>query len=269
VHDLFLTETAAYADIVLPATSSFENTDLYMSYWHHYSQIQQPVIAPYAGSKSNVDVFRLLAAAMGFEEQAFKDTEAEMIAQALDNPDNPHLRGVTYESLVEKQFVKGRTQTILDNPLKTPSGKIELYSKRMQLHGYPPLPAYIPLPVDEYPFYFVPAPNHNFLNSTFSNNDKHVRMEKTMKLHMHVQDAARLGIAGGDCVRIWNDGGECELTAAVGEDVLPGVLVSQGLWADAEGKKFLVNALAPDRVADMGDGATFFSGRVDAELVRR
>jgi anaerobic selenocysteine-containing dehydrogenase len=268
VHDLFLTETAAYADIVLPATSSFENTDLYMSYWHHYSQIQQPVITPHAESKSNVDVFRLLAAAMGFEEQAFKDTEAEMITQALDNPNNPHLRGVTYESLVEKQFVKGRTKTILENPLKTPSGKIELYSKRMQLHGYPPLPTYIPLPVDEYSFYFIPAPNHNFLNSTFSNNDKHVRMEKTMKLHMHVQDAARLGVASGDCVRIWNDGGKCELTAVVGEDVLPGVFVSQGLWADAEGKKFLVNALTPDRVADMGDGATFFSGRVDAELVR-
>ena len=79
VHDLFLTDTAKYADIVLPASASYENTDLYTSYWHHYMQIQQPVIEPYGESKSNVDVFRLLADAMGFEESIFKETEGEMI----------------------------------------------------------------------------------------------------------------------------------------------------------------------------------------------
>ena len=266
VHDLFLTETASYADIVLPATSSFENMDFYTSYWHLYVQLQQPVIAPYGESKSNVDVFRMLAEAMGFTEQALRDTEAEMLRQALDNPGNPSYDGITFERLVKQQYMKGNVPPLLSQPLKTPSGKIELYSRKMERAGHPPLPTYIPLPEEEgLPFRFIPAPNHNFLNSTFSNNDKHVRMEKTPKLHMHTLDAEKLGIASGDPVRIWNERGECVLTAAVGEDVLPGVLVSQGLWADADGKKFLVNALTPDREADMGGGATFFSGKVNAE----
>jgi anaerobic selenocysteine-containing dehydrogenase len=270
VHDLFLTETAMYADIVLPATSSFENTDFYRSYWHHYVQIQQPVIEPYAESKSNVEVFRLLSRAMEFEEQALQDTEEAMIRQALDNPNNPFLDGITYEALMEKQFIKAKVKPLFPGLLRTPSGKIELYSKTMERNGFPPLPTYTPLAQDEnLPFLFVPGPNHNFLNSTFSNNEKHTRMEKMPKLHMNVSDALSLGIAHGDHVRIWNLRGECELTAAVGDDVLPGVVVSQGLWADSPEGKALVNALTPDRVADMGGGATFFSGRVEVEKSRR
>ncbi|WP_041825213.1 molybdopterin-containing oxidoreductase family protein [Bacillus infantis] len=266
VHDLFLTETAKYADIVLPATSSFENTDLYTSYWHHYLQLQEPVIKPYGESKSNVEVFRLLAAGMDFEDETFSDTEAEMISQALDHPGNPALDGVTYETLKENSFVKGKVQPLFPGKLPTPSGKIELYSEQMAKDGYPPLPVYTPLEKDsEHPFFFVPAPNHNFLNSTFSNNQKHQDLEKEPQLFMNSQDAQELGILDGDMVRVWNDRGECILKANAGDRVLPGVLVSQGLWADSPGKKHLVNALVPDRIADMGGGATFFSGRVNVE----
>ncbi|OXM88297.1 molybdopterin-containing oxidoreductase family protein [Paenibacillus rigui] len=263
VHDLFLTETALYADIVLPATSAFENTDFYRSYWHHYIQLQQPVIEPYGESKSNVEVFRLLARAMGFEDEALQETEADLIRQALDHPRNPAIEDITYESLLEQPFMKAKVKPLFPGKLRTPSGKIELYSKAMERKGFPPLPTYTPLCEDEaLPFLFIPAPNHNFLNSTFSNNEKHTRMEKEPKLHMHTADASRLGIVSGDPVRVFNTRGECELTASIGEDVLPGVVVSQGLWADAPGGKRTVNALTPDRVADMGGGATFFSGRV-------
>ncbi|MCS7462936.1 molybdopterin oxidoreductase family protein [Paenibacillus doosanensis] len=270
VHELFLTETAKYADIVLPATSSFENTDFYRSYWHHYIQLQQPVIEPYGESKSNTEVFRLLAQAMGFEEQALKDTDEELIRQALDHPANPHLEGMTFEALTERQFMKAKAKPLFPGRLRTPSGKIELYSKAMEKKGFPPLPTYTPLCEDgDLPFLFIPAPNHNFLNSTFSNNEKHVRMEKTPKLFMNAADAEALGIQTGDAVRVWNRRGECELTASVGEDVLSGVVVSQGLWADAPGSKRLVNALTPDREADMGGGAVFFSGRVQVEKAGR
>jgi len=268
VHDLFLTETAMYADIVLPATSSYENTDLYKSYWHHYLQIQQPVIAPYEESKANTEVFRLLAQAMGYEEQALKDSEEEMIRQSLDYPRNPYIEGISLEGLQKTQFAKAKITPLVASPLKTPSGKIELYSEKMEKQGYAPLPTYTPLIDDgDYPFLFVPAPNHNFLNSTFSNNEKHVRMEKAPKLHMNAADAADLGLASGDMARVWNARGECELVVSAGEDVLPGVVVSQGLWADAPRRKALVNALTPDRVADMGGGAVFFSGRVQVEKV--
>jgi anaerobic selenocysteine-containing dehydrogenase len=268
VHDLFLTETAKYADIVLPATSSFENTDIYTSYWHHYIQLQQPVIAPFAESKSNVDVFRLLANGMGFNEPLFQETEAQMITQALDNPRNPYLDEITYEALVEHQFMKAKLKPIFPGNLPTPSGKIELFSQKMQEEGYPPLPTYVPLVNDgDHPYQFVPGPNHNFLNSTFSNNPKHISLEKEPKVFMNHQDAFTAGIGNGDMVRVWNDRGECRLKAAVGDHVLPGVVVTQGLWADSVDSKQLVNSLTPDRIADMGGGATFFSGRVSVEKI--
>lgn len=138
----------------------------------------------------------------------------------------------------------------------------------MEQHGYPGLPTHTPLvETDKYPFLFVPGPNHNFLNSTFSNNEKHIKLEKEPKLHLNRKDAEEKGIENGDLVKVWNDRGSCILPAAVGEHVLPGVAVSQGLWADADGKHYLVNALTPDRLADMGGGATFFSGRVQIEKI--
>lgn len=270
VHDLFLTETAKYADIVLPAASSFENTDIYSSYWHHYMQIQEPVIEPYGESKSNVEVFRLLAEGMGFHDAVFKETEEEMIDAALDFPANPLIKEINAESLKKNKFIKARVKPLFPGRLPTPSGKIELYSQRMKDDGYPPLPAYIPLKEEnKFPFLFVPAPNHNFLNSTFSNNTKHAAMEKEPRLHINTRDAANAEIKDGDLVRIWNERGECELKAAVGELVLPGTVVSQGLWADAPGTKHLVNSLTPDRLSDMGGGAVFFSGRVNVSKFRK
>ncbi|MDN3017887.1 molybdopterin oxidoreductase family protein [Paenibacillus sp. BSR1-1] len=267
VHDLFLTETAKYADIVLPATSSFENTDIYTSYWHHYTQLQQPVIEPFGEAKSNVEVFRLLAHTMGFgDEAAFKETEAEMIEGTLNNPRNPYLAGINFEGLAESNYLKAKVKPLFPGKLPTPSGKIELYSERMKQDGHPPLPTYIPLLNDgDHPYQFVPGPNHNFLNSTFSNNQKHVDLEKEPRLHMNKKDALAAGIQDGEMVRVWNDRGECTLKVSIGESVLPGVVVSQGLWADENGTKQLVNVLTPDRIADMGGGATFFSGRVSIE----
>ncbi|GGD58648.1 molybdopterin oxidoreductase family protein [Paenibacillus nasutitermitis] len=267
VHDLFLTETAKFADIVLPATSSFENTDLYTSYWHHYVQLQQPVIEPCGESKSNVEVFRLLSQAMGFNEALLCESEEEMIDQALNNPNNSRLRGITHETLSATRFAKADVKPFLMEKLHTPSGRIELYSKAMERSGYPPLPTYVPL-VDDgpYPLLFIPTANHNFLNSTFAQNDKHIKMEKTPRIYMNAFDAAARGIRGGEMVHVWNARGSCELEAAVGNDVLPGVAVSQGLWSDDAGGKALVNALTPDRVADMGNGAVFFSGKVEVAL---
>ncbi len=266
VHDLFLTETAMYADIVLPATSSFENTDFYASYWHQYMQIQNPVIEAYGESKSNTDVFRLLASAFGFEDECLYDSDGDMMRQALEHPENPHLEGINYETLSEKQYVKAARESLLKTKLRTPSGKIELYSETLAAKGFSPLPTYTPIIEDnEHPFMFIPAPNHNFLNSTFSNNEKHIGLEKVARLHLNRTDAQGLGIDDGDKVRVWNERGECELFASIGENVLQGVAVSQGLWADLPETKYFVNALTPDRVADMGGGATFFSGRVSVE----
>ena len=270
VHDLFITETAMFADIVLPAKSAFEITDFYTSYWHNYIQLQEPVIPPFGESKSNTEVFRLLAQGMGFDEQALQDSDIELINQALKGAENPYLPDLTYEQLKKERYIKASNMEDFLKSLPTPSGKIELYSNKMAQDGYPALPTYIPLVEErDYPLQFVPAPNHNFLNSTFSNNEKHIKLEKSAKLFIHPKDAEIRGIEDGVAVRIWNDRGECELAAVVGDQVLPGVVVSQGLWSDMPGKKQLVNSLTPDRIADMGGGATFFSGRVNVEVIKK
>lgn len=267
VHDLFLTETARYADIVLPATSSFENTDFYTSYWHHYIQLQQPVIEPYEESKSNTDVFRLLAKGMGFTETDFDETDAELIEQSLENPMNPYTEEINYEALTKHHYIKAKAK--FPDSLPTPSEKIELYSEKMKQDGYPPLPTYVPLIKDsDHPFQFIAAPNHNFLNSTFANQTKHVELEKEPVVVLNREDAEKLNVDDGEQVRVWNERGECILKASVGDDVLPGVAVTQGLWGAVDGTKHLVNALTPDRIADMGGGATFFSGRVSIEKLR-
>lgn len=268
VHDLFLTETAKYADIVLPAASSLENTDFYTSYWHHYIQIQKPVIEPYGESKSNVEVFKLLAEKMDFEEAAFKESEEEMIAAALDYTGNPYLSGINFNQLAQKQYMKAEVKPLLPGRLKTPSGKIELYSRRMEKLNLPPLPVYIPLVKDgDEPFLFVAAPNHHFLNSTFANNRMHQSYEKEPILHMNQNDAAQKGIKDRSMVRVWNHRGECLMKVSIGENVLQGVVVTQGLWEGTDNGNRLVNTLTPDRLADMGGGAVFFSGRVNVEKV--
>ncbi|RRJ62466.1 molybdopterin oxidoreductase family protein [Paenibacillus oralis] len=279
VHDLFLTDTAKYADIVLPATSTFENTDLYSSYWHHYVQLQEPVIPARGESKSNVETFKLLAEAMGFAEEAFQDSEEDMIRQALQFPHNPYLEGVTLEKLQEQRFVKlnmEHKKHYLDG-LTTPSGKIELYSAAMERAGLPPLPAYVPLQEgydgarrpgegEVYPLMFISPPNHSFLNSTFGNVEKLTALEKSPLLQIHPQDAEERGIADGDEVTVWNGRGSYHVKASVTNKMLPGIVVSQGLWWEQEdGRRTRANALTPDRLADMGGGAVFFSTVVNVK----
>lgn len=278
VHDLFMTDTAKYADILLPATSSFESTDLFGSYWHQYVQIQEPVIPAQGESKSNVELFSLLGRAMSFDEEAFSQTEEQMIEAALDYPDNPYLNGVTLESLKEQRFVKldmTPKQHYLDR-LPTPSGKIELYSEAMKQAGLPPLPEYVPLKEgydgerrpaagESFPLMFISPPNHNFLNSTFANVEKHQKLEKEPVLQIHPEDAAARGITDGDPVCVYNERGRYELKAVVTDKMLPGTVISQGLWWAKDGRRQRANALTPDRLADMGGGATFFSTTVEVK----
>ncbi|SDM57439.1 molybdopterin-containing oxidoreductase family protein [Paenibacillus jilunlii] len=278
VHDLFMTDTALYADIVLPATSTFENVDLYASYWHHYIQLQEPVLDAPGECKSNVEVFSLLGRAMGFDAEAFSESPYDMIRQALDYPRNPYLNGVTLERLTAERFVKLDMSPQADylEHLPTPSGRIELYSKAMELAGLPPLPTYTPLkegydgkrrpqPGTAYPLMFVSPPNHNFLNSTFSNVEKHQRMEKRPTLQIHPEDAAVRGIEEGDELTVYNGRGSVELWAMVTDKMLPGTVISQGLWWEGKGHKQRVNVLTPDRLSDMGNGATFFSATVEVK----
>lgn len=272
VHDLFHTDTCRYADLVLPATSHFENRDLFPSYWHLYVQLHEPILEPMGECKSNFTLFKELGLRMGFEREVFDVTEEEMIREALHNPANPFLEGITFDKLREKGWLKLKIpeSSIFPGRIPTPSGKIELFSDPMRQAGLPPVPVYTPVRDDDetLPFLLVTGPNHSFINSTFGNQERLKRLEKHPLLHMQASDAAALGIQSGDRVRVRNGRGSSEMAVHAGEDVLPGVLVSQGLWWE-EGNEGVqaVNALTPQRLADMGGGATFFSTRVEVEKV--
>ncbi|MFC4077671.1 molybdopterin-containing oxidoreductase family protein [Salinithrix halophila] len=278
VHELFLTDTARYADLVLPATSHFENLDLYKSYWHLYVQVARPIIQPPGEAWSNYRLFRTLAERMGFTDPCFSDEPEEIIRQALTHPDNPCLQGIDVDDLMEKGIAKVdlSSSPLFPERLAHPGEKIALYSERMKRAGLDPLPSYQPLPEGKdatdpldaaHPFMLISPPNHQFLNTSMGNLPPLRRMEGQPLLEIHPYDAAALGIEDENPVRVKNERGSCLLTARVTEDVLPGVVVSTGLWwrdnhLDGHGG---INRLTPDREADLGGGAVFFSTAVSVE----
>lgn len=277
VHEQVLTDTARYADVLLPATTHLEHTDLYSSYWHLYLNLAQPVIEPMGEAKPNVELFSLLARAMGYEDPCFDDGAEDIIAQALDHPANPYLHGITLDTLKEggpvRLNVDDGQPTLADRPLATPSGKVELFSESMAAAGLDPLPAHTPLteggdgerrPTGPFPLLFVTPPNHFFLNSTFAHMPSNVGSEERPRLEIHPDDAEARGIDEGDPIRIYNDRGEVQLFAHLSEGVRPGVVVSCGLWWGKHSPGgWGVNATTPQRLADMGGGATFFSNLVE------
>ncbi|WP_408010565.1 molybdopterin-dependent oxidoreductase [Pseudalkalibacillus sp. A8] len=260
VHDLFLTDSCRYADIVLPATSHFENLDLYKSYWHLYVQLNEPVMDPIGECKSNFTMFKELAASMGFTEQCFQNTEEDMIRDALDNPGSPYLNGLTLDQLKKDGWAKLKLEkeTTFPATIPTASGKIELVS-----------------PIDDqlremeqsenrhFPLQLISGPNHQFLNSIFSNLESLQALEKPV-VYIHPSDAEARDLRTGNFVELFNELGNVRLQAEVTEDVSEGLLITQGLWWDDEEKeRHSINFLTPDGLSDIGKGATFFNCFVD------
>lgn len=267
-HDLFLTDTCAYADLVLPATSHFENLDLYKSYWHLYVQLSQPALPVLGECKSNVTLFRELAQAMEFTDPCFADTDEDLVRQALDT-DSPYLEGISFEQLQRDGWARLKVPDtgLFPDRIPTPSGKIEFYSPSMARQGLPPVPSHTPLKETadgDWPFAFITAPNHRFLNSTCANDPKLQSLEgRQPTVLINPEDATAAGIDSQHWVEVYNYRGSCRLMADVSTDVLPGTLVTLGLWwDDPELGITSVNALTSSRVSDMGGGATFFSVRV-------
>jgi anaerobic selenocysteine-containing dehydrogenase len=281
VHEQVMTDTARYADILLPATTCFEHEDYYTPTWHLYASHSPAAVEPVGESKSNYEVFKLLAEAMGFDEPCFQDSIDEIAAAGFENPSNPFLEGVTAERLKLEGLVRLNAEgrpfiAFADGKFPTPSGKIELHSPRMEAAGLDPLPTYEPAIEgregdgalkQRYPLQMLAVPNHHFLNSSFCEVPRMREKEGQPSLQIHPEDAVARGISDGDPVRIWNDRGECRLQARVIDSVLPGVVVSQGLWWERYAPGGVANSLTSARLADMGGGAVFFSNLVQVERV--
>ncbi|HLX80903.1 MAG TPA: molybdopterin oxidoreductase family protein [Burkholderiales bacterium] len=278
VMDSFLTDTADYADIVLPATTQLEHTDIHKSYGHLYVLANNPAIAPVGESLPNVEVFRRLAARMGFEDACFRDSDDDIAHQAIGSG-HANLAGMDWETLKKNGWQRlalpQKFAPFAKGGFHTPSGKCEFYSAALKVQGLDPLPFYNPpaeLPSSnpalaaKYPLNFLSPPVRNFLNSSFANLPRFRAAEGEPSLELHSADAAARGIADGDSVRVYNDRGSFTLKARVNDKPRRGVVVAPSVWW----KKFArdrrnANDLTSQRTADLGGAATFYDCLVEVE----
>ncbi|PKO55620.1 MAG: molybdopterin oxidoreductase [Betaproteobacteria bacterium HGW-Betaproteobacteria-21] len=280
VHELFQTDTADYADILLPATSQLEHRDVHGTYGHFYVVNNQPAIAPLGEARPNTEVFRQLAARMGYTESAFTDSDDALAAAAFKRDDARAL-GVTPEKLA----TQGWARLNLPRPFvpfakggfRTPSGKCEFHSDMLAQRGLDPLPAWHP-PAESvasnpalaarYPLALITPPARNFLNTSFSHLPRFVEQEGSPKLEIHPQDAAVRGITDGDRVRIRNDRGSFHARAAVTGRVRAGVVVSPSVWwQKLSGDGENANAVTSSALTDMGGGPIFYDCLVEVSAV--
>ena len=275
VHDLFQTDTADYADILLPATSQLEHRDLHKAYGHHYLIDNQVAIPPYGESLSNTEVFRRLAARLGFAEACLHDSDDQVAAQALISHD-PRIAGAG-ASLDRQGWAR------LDLPAKlapfaaggfpTPSGKCEFYSAQLAEIGLDPVPCWIPpleSPVsnkplaERYPLAFLSPPARHFLNSSFANMPRFLEFEGAPRLDIHPADAASRGVVDGVRLKIFNDRGAFHAVARVTDRVRPGVVVSPSIWwRKLSGDGENANAVTSSELTDMGGGPVLYDCLVE------
>ena len=265
VLEQFQTDTADYADILLPSTTFLEHTDLYLAYGHYHLQLARPAVPAPGETKSNVEVFRALAQRIGFEDGCFNDSEDDMI-RALLNSGHPFLQGITLEQLEREHSVRLNVPTpflpFAKGNFGTPSGKCEL-----------DVPDYVP-PVESrfgdvslrtrFPLEFVSSKNDDSMNSTFGNRDSVDK--QTSVLHISTEDAEQRGIHTGDLVRAFNERGSLLLTAEVDGVVGSGVVRAPSVrWAKRSQDGRSANALTSERLTDIGGGPTFYSCLVEVE----
>ena len=269
VLEHFQTDTADYADVLLPATTQLEHLDIHRSYGHTYAMLNMPAIRPLGESKPNTEIFRLLAKRMGFDEPCFDDSDEDLIRQALTG-----VKGISLDELKDKGWVSLRIgdAPFAEGNFPTPSGKCEFYSERLK--DLDPLPTYVPPREDrlsnpalaqKFPLVLISPPAHHFLNSTFVN----LFQEKEVgpALEIHAVDAAARHIADGSPVQIFNGRGGFLARAVVTDRTRPGVVCAPSIWWNKlvpGGRN--ANSTTSEELTDLGGGATFYDNLVDVRL---
>jgi anaerobic selenocysteine-containing dehydrogenase len=270
VHDLFVTDTARYADYVLPATSQIEHLDLAPAWGHLYLALNRPAIAPCGESLSNTELFRRLARALGRTEPWLFESDESMLRAALASG-HPWLDGITYERLWDEGFVRLNRpedwRPFANGGFATPSGKAELHSAALEERGHDPLPA--PGEIRRSAgLQLISGKSLHFLNSGYSHMDRHRRRAGDLFVELHPDDARRRGVAAGDVVRVWNDRGEVRAVCRVSDRVRPGVAwMPFGLLTDAAGDRRAVNVLTAEEPTDWGGGSGLYDAFVEVACV--
>jgi len=262
VLEHFMTDTADYADYVLPATTQLEHLDVHLSYGHTYALLNTPAIAPLGEAKPNTQIFRELAAYMGFSDECFSESDEAMARTAFK-------RDVSFDELSERGFAK---LPLADAPFAhggflTRSGRCEIDSPQYGVPDY--LPNYesvssSPELAQKYPLAMISPPARNFLNSTFVNVESLQAIEREPVLEMHVTDAQARTLRDGQLVRVWNDRGEYHCTLVISERARPGVVNGLGIWwrkLSPHGTN--VNEVTHQRLTDIGAAPTFYDCLVE------
>lgn len=274
VHDLFLTDTAEYADLVLPATSQLEQMDLHKAYGHTMLTYNAQAIPPVGESKSNWELMGLLARAMGFTEPWLYQSPDEIIEEVLTAmaASDPHFHGITLERLKREGPIGlnlASSTPYEGGRFPTPSGKVELCCEALARQGLDPLPGVFRTDVDdagggqaEEALTLVTAASHHFVSSSFASQRGLLDRAGPPVVEVHPEDARARGIADGDAVELVNGRGSCRLRAVVTDGVRRGVVVSpKGRWSKLSGGRN-VNWLTTDALADFAGQSCYHSSRV-------
>ncbi len=262
--DVAMTDTLMYADVILPACTHFEYTDLYPAYGHHHLQRGEPVIAPVGESLPNTEIFRRLASRFGFNEPIFQASDAELIDDAVD-ADDPRMKGIKASELpltmaLPMEF-DGEEAIPFRNVFPgTPSGKVELDSTYLAETYDEAVASYRPLE-SQHPLALITPSSDKRITSTFGGLKW---SDETPPLEMHPDDAAARNLEEGQWVRVWNDLGEVHLPLTITDAVRSGVCYSEkGAWFRTSDNQQTVSALAPATHADLCEGACFNDTRVE------
>jgi len=263
--EVAMTDSMAFADLVLPACTHFEYDDIYPAYGQQWLQRGEAVIPPVGESLPNTEIFRRLAARFGFDEPIFRETDAELMDAAVDASD-PRLAGqrpsaLPVDGALAMKF-GDEDAMLFENVLPaTPSGKVELYSDSLERQYGQGLPGYNPLQ-SKYPLWLITPSSDKRINATFGGLSDSDGMPE---LEMHPDDAAARGLDDGAVVRVWNDLGEVHLALKITDATRPGVVFSaKGVWLRTSDTGATVNALVPNDKSDISDGACYNDTRVEA-----
>ena len=265
VSDLFLTDTAQYADIVLPAKSPFEETDIITSYWHSYILIRDKVIEPYAGIRPETWVYRQLCERMGYDTHWIPENTEDLLDTLLQR------KGLSLAMLREKPVYAPWAKRIAfsDFHFATPSGKIELASdSATDLWGVSAVPQYRP-PLERsgsqgpYPLHLVTIHAKGRIHNQFRHNLWLKELEDGPLLKMNIDDAIARDLRNGESIIIFNERGKMRAKVEVNFCLQPGVvIIEEGWWQDEGGS---VDLLSLDRVTDLGHGTAFHDCLVEVK----
>jgi anaerobic selenocysteine-containing dehydrogenase len=261
VLEQFMTDTAAHADVVLPATTQLEHLDVVFSWGHQYLTWNEPAIDPVGEAKPNTEVFRLLAARMGLDDPCFRDSDEELVGQLLATaPDGVSLDGIRERGWVKLDLGQGPTPHA-DGRFGTVSGKMKLsaeYERSLEVadEGL----------ADRFPLALITPKTHLFLNSTFANQERQHAAQPSPQVVVHPADAGSRGIADGTSVRVFNERGDFTCTARVSDDAAPGVLVAPMGWWNADWpQKRAAQATTAQALTKAGNAPIFNDNRVQLE----